>query len=231
MIYPSLAPNPLPTESVFAYGRDSTAVSALAVGLALRRCGAFAWADCSIPSNGSSQGPKEWLARGRARYVGDGVDESDLVARSWSWAALGRLLVPENRMDSLHLICYLTLPNLIQELAALSTAPGGESSVLLANVDSFERRLRSAVLGDPQVHHRLREAKVALFVTSRDQPTRTERSLFDRVFHVEVPAGANWLKGIVTTENDHAADGGDGPIPLRTAWQVLGLDPTLLPLA
>lgn len=229
MIYPSLPPHPPSSESVFAYGRDTTAVSALAVGLALRRCGAFAWADCSIPSNGSSQGPKEWLGRGRARSVGDGVDESDLVARSWSWAALGRLLVPESRMDSLQLMCYLTLPNLIQELAALSTAPGGESSVLLANVDSLERGLRGAVLGDAQVHVRLREARVTLFVTSRNRPTRRERILFDRVFHVEVPSGANWSKGIVTIENDSGSDGGDRQIPLWNAWQVLGLDPTLLP--
>jgi hypothetical protein len=227
MIYPSLQPSPPPSESVFAYGPDTTAVSALAVGLALQRCGAFAWADCSIPSSGSSEGPKEWLERGHTRAVGDGVDESDLIARSWSWAALGRLLVPESRMDSLHLMCYLTLPNLIQELAALSTAPGGESSVLLANVDALEHGLRRAVLADAQVHFRLREASVALFVTSRDRPTRKERVLFDRVFHVEVPPGASWIKGVVSIED--GSEGSSGPIPLRNAWRALGLDLTLLP--
>lgn len=229
MTDPNSPDRSLRAESAFVYGTDATAVTAMAVGLALRRYGSFAWADCSISPNGSSRGPRTWLARGRTRSVGAGVDESDLIARGGSWVPLARLLVPESRMDSLHLMSYLTLPGLIQELAALSTAPGGESSVLLANVDALDPALRMAVIGDAQVHFRLRQSEVALFVTSRGLPTRRERRLFNRIFHVEVPANAIWSEGFVSIEPDGGSGGEDGPVPIRNAWAMLGLDPTLVP--
>lgn len=221
--------NHSPAESVFVYGRDRTAVSTLIVGLALRRHGSFSWADCAISARGTSLGLRELFARGRSRSLGDGVDRSEMVARSWSSAALERLLVPENRMDSLHLLSYLALPALLQELAAMSTSPSGESSVLLANVDALDRRLRASVLGTSDVHDRLHRAEVTLFATCHSRPTRVETALFDRIFRVDVPPGAIWSDGTVLVEKGHDDGEGTLSLSLKRAWTALGLDPTLLP--
>ncbi|HYA10672.1 MAG TPA: hypothetical protein VEH10_03245, partial [Thermoplasmata archaeon] len=61
------------------------------------------------------------FARGLSRRRGNGINASELTAPHWSADSIERVLVPENRMDSLRLMSYLALPSLLQELAAMST--------------------------------------------------------------------------------------------------------------
>ncbi|HYA70114.1 MAG TPA: hypothetical protein VEH28_01925, partial [Thermoplasmata archaeon] len=165
-------PPPTPMcESVFVQGRNQTATSTLIVGFALQRHGSFSWADCGISAAEASPAPRRLLGRGRTRYPGDGVDRSELLVPRWPDAAIERLLVPESRMDSLQLMSYLALPKLLQELAAMSTAPSGESLVVLTNIDALDQGLRTSVFGNSEAHQRLHEVRVSLFVTSRVPPT------------------------------------------------------------
>jgi len=216
-------------ESVFVHGNDPTATSTMAVGLATRRHGSFSWADCSVSAGGLSEGSPGPLEKGRSRSVGDGVDSSELTIPRWLADTVERVLVPTNRMDSLHLMGYLALPSLLRELAAMSTSPSGESFVILTNVDALDRGLRDAVFGSADVHRRLHESKVSLFVTAKNRPTPVEETFFDQVLQVEVRPDARWSDGTVQLEKE------SGPIPkncwmtLRDAWEALHLDPTLLP--
>jgi hypothetical protein len=212
--------------SAFVYGDDVTAVSAFVVGLAERRPGTFAWADCALGTAEPSPGP---FRRGRARAGEEPIVEGDLVLPSWDQVAFERLLIPENRLDTLRLMSYLALPRLVQELASLSTSPTGESIVLLVNVDSLDRNLRESVLGNPRVYRRLEEALVSLFVTSRQPPTRKESSLFQQVYRVWVPEGDSWTKGTISPEKDHGSREKPRSYQIKEIWDVLGLDPTLLP--
>ena len=204
-------------------------MAALAVGLALRRHRSFSWADCAIPVDETSPGSRSLLQRGWSRPVGDGVTRSDLTVPSWSADLVERVLVPENRMDSLRLMSYLTLPSLLQELSAMSTAPSGESFVILTNIDALDLGLRNSVFGRSDVHLRLRGASVSLFVTAKSRPTQTEAGAFDRILEVEVARGASWPEGTVRLEKGHDPGWDGQPVPFRAAWQNLGLDPTLLP--
>jgi len=231
MLPPPEPPQSPFSESVFVYGTDQTATSTLIVGLALRRQGSFSWADCSVSPEEVSQVPRHLLGRGRTRRPGDGVDRSELNVPSWSEVAIERLLLRESRMDSLNLMSYLALPSLLQELAAMSTAPSGESVVVLTNIDSLDGELRSSVFGNAVAHRRLREERVSLFVTSSASPTREEVRAFDRIFRVDVPDNSSWSDGTIAVVKDHVAGRRPHPLSLRASWQTLGLDPTLLPLA
>jgi len=222
-------PSPLPGESVFVHGNDSTAIATPAVGLALRRHRSFSWADCAISAEGLSRESRGLLERGWSRAVGDGVDSSDLAAPQWTAEAVERVLVPENRMDSLRLMSYLALPGLLQELAAMSTSPSGESFVLLTNIDALDRRLRASVFGRPDVHRRLHEARVSLFVTAKGRPTQAEQSTFERILRIDVARDSSWSEGTAQLEKGYSHVTGDGSMSLRDAWHRLRLDPTLLP--
>ena len=111
-----------PAESVFVHGDNTTAISTLAVGLALRRHGSFSWADCSVSAADPTDGFPAPFARGLSRRRGNGINASELTAPHWSADSIERVLVPENRMDSLRLMSYLALPSLLQELAATTDA-------------------------------------------------------------------------------------------------------------
>lgn len=221
--------DPPTSESAFVYGRDSTPTLTLAVGLALRRHGSFSWADCAATAQGASLESQGVLSKGRSRTAGDGLDALELSVPRWSADVVERVLVPESRMDSLRLMGYLALPSLLQELAAMSTSPSGESFIVLTNIDSLEHGLRANVLGRADVHRSLRDARVSLFVTSRNAPTRGEARAFDRVFRIEIPWDALWSEGTVRIEKDGGSEHRTRSIPLRFAWDKLGLDPALLP--
>jgi len=226
---PTFHPNdPAPADSTYVYGQNDVANSTLVVALALRRQRSFSWADCSLPTTDTPARRGEPYARGVSRPKNATVSEEDLVVPHWSADTLERLLVPETRLDSLHLLSYLSLPSLLQELAALSTSPTGESIVFLANVDALDPRLRASVLGEAVVHSRLHSEAVSLFVTSRGRPTPTEETLFDHVFRLEVPSAGTWSEGSLQVDK-----GSRGPgvrsLPIREAWESMGLDPTLLP--
>ena len=222
-------PENSPSESMFVYGQDQNATSTLIVGLALQRHGSFSWADCAIPAGEASPAPRRLLGRGRTRRPGEGVDHAEMLVPSWPDAAMDRLLVRESRMDSLQLMSYLALPRLLQELAAMSTAPSGESLVVLTNIDALDRALRSSVFGDTDAHRRLHESRVSLFVTSSVAPISREARLFDRILRVDGPDHSNWVDGTIAIVKDGLLEGTTGPLSYRAAWQVLGLDPTLLP--
>lgn len=228
MIAPFRQSDPTPGESIFVYGPDETANSTLVVALALRRQHTFSWADCSIPTSSGSVGVREPLSRGIPRPSPSGVSKEDLVARSWSAASLERLLVPENRLDSLHLLSYLSLPSLLQELAALSTSPAGESIVFLANIDALDPALRASVLGQAVVHSRLHSEAVTLFVTSCGRPTPREELLFDQVLRLELPPAGTWVDGSLHIDKGSTGST-DGGLQIRRVWELMGLDPTLLP--
>jgi hypothetical protein len=132
-------------------------------------------------------------------------------------------------MDSLHLMSYLALPGLLQELAAMSISPSGDASVVLANIDALERGLRASVFARPELHRKAHSARISLFVTSRSQPTGGEAAAFDLVLRLAVPRGGKWSEAEVFVEKAYDSIRAAGPIPLRTTWQVFGLDPTLLP--
>jgi hypothetical protein len=229
MVSPFASGDSAPAESIFVHGPDETAASTLVVALALRRHGAFSWADCAIPSASAPPGDGGALARGISRPAGAGVSRTDFLTPRWSSASLERLLVPERRLDSLHLLSYLSLPNLLQELAALSTSRTGESTIFLANIDALDPTLRASVLGQAAVHSRLHTECVSLLVTSRGRPTPSEETLFDHIFRLEIRSPLNWPDGLLHVEKSPSARG-VGPIPLREMWESLGLDPTLLPL-
>ncbi len=218
-----------PPESVFVYGRDPVAIVTLAVGLAVRRHGSFSWADCSVSDSETTRETRTTLGRGTARRSGDGIGVPELRVPHWPAGTIDRLLVPEARMDRLRLMSYLALPRLLQELAAMSTAPSGESCVVLTNIDALEEELRVSVFGSADVHRRLYETKVSLVVTGRNGPGPVERTLFDRVLRVEVPPNVNWSEGTVLVEKDRGSASNGSPMPVRVAWRSLGLDPTLLP--
>ena len=218
-----------PPQSVFVHGNDLTAVQTLAVGLAMRRHGSFSWADCAASADGLSQASRGLLQRGRSRSEGHGIHPSELVAPHWSTDAVERVLVPENRMDSLRLMSYLALPSLLQELAAMATSPSGESFVVLTNIDALDRGLRASVFGRADLHRSLHEAKVSLFVTAEHRPTPLEQASFDQVLQVEVARDAIWSDGTVRLEKDSGPVRAERSMSLRNAWQRLRLDPTLLP--
>ena len=217
------------SESVFVYGQDSTATSTLAVGIALRRHGYFSWADCAVPAEQVSHGPRHLFGRGRTRRPGDGVDPSELIVPSWPEVVTERLLIRESRMDSLHLMSYLALPSLLQELAAMSTVASGESVVVLTNIDALDPRLRSSVFGNAGTHRRLLQERVSLLVMAKGPPTSDEARLFERIFRVDVPGSASWSDGEVAMVKDHFGRRAPPPLSFRSTWQTLGLDPTLLP--
>ena len=222
-------PDSLPPESVFVYGKHSIANSTLAVGLAGRRHGSFSWADCAASAGNHSRGSRGLFAQGMSRRAGDGVDPSDWVVRRWSADTVERVLVPENRMDSIHLMSYLALPALLQELAAMSTSPSGESFIILTNIDALDRRLRASAFGRADVHHRLHDEKVSLFVTARTRPTSAEAANFNRILRVEAPRNAVWSDGMVHIEKDLASLRRHQSMSVRAVWRHLELDPTLLP--
>ncbi len=218
-----------PPESVLVYGRNPVATTTLVVGLALRRHRYFAWADCAVSATSTMEENRNLLDRGKSRNTGDGVDVRELSIPSLHQAAIERVLSPENRMDSLNLMSYLTLPRLLQELAAMSTSATGESSVVLTNIDALDSKLRSSVFGDPEMHRHIHQAIVSLLVTSKSPPTLGERSAFDRIYRIDVPPASLWVDGILACEKG-AGDVGDSySSRLREAWQRLGLDDTLLP--
>jgi len=230
MFTPPLDPSAPVAESVLVYGNDPTAIVTMAVGLATRRQRSFSWADCAVTADGLSQESRSLLERGWSRSFGEGVDTTDLIVPRWTADTLERVLVPESRMDSLRLMGYLTLPSLLQALAAMSTSPSGESFVLLTNIDALDRKLRASVFGRPDVHRRLHEAKVSLFATAKSRPTRVEQTAFERILRIAVARDALWPEGTVRLEKGYTHVWGDGSMLLRDAWQRLRLDSTLLPL-
>lgn len=218
-----------PAESVFVYGQDQHATGMLAVGFALRRHELFSWADCAISEEGVSSRTRELFSRGRSRKAGDGVAPSDLTVPRWSGASLDGVLVPESRADSLHLLSYLALPSLLQELAAMSIVPSGASSVVLTNIDALEHDLRASVFARAELHQRVHDARISLFVTSGERPTRGEALAFDLILRLDGTDGVTWPDASVYVEKAYRSVKDAGPISLRTAWQVFGLDPKLLP--
>ena len=221
-------PSSRPT-SVLVYGTDPTATSTLAVGLALRGQRSFSWADCARPEATTKSAPTGPVSRGRSRDSGEAVSSHDLSLPHWSGAAIEGLLLPESRVDSLQLMSYLALPGLLQQLAALSVSSSGESSIVLTNIDKLDRDLRSSVFGRPDLHRRLRESKISLFVTSGERPSEGELESFEVVFRIQVPPGGVWSAAEV-----HSVKGTTGsPVrraaSMRSTWQAYGLDPTLLP--
>jgi hypothetical protein len=229
MFVPRPEPDAPPSESVFVHGNNPTATSTMAAGLAMRRHVTFSWADCAVAAEDRSAASPALLTQGRSRTGGREIGTSDASVPPWTADAVERVLVPENRMDSLRLMSYLALPSLLQELAAMSTSPTGESFVILTNIDALDPRLRGALFGREDVHRRLRETKVSLYVTAKQRPTAVEETLFDRILRVDVEGDAIWSDGTVRLEKVAGQPGGARPMSLRQAWETLRLDPTLLP--
>lgn len=221
-------PESQPT-SVLVYGTDPTATSTLAVGLALRGQRSFSWADCARPEAATRPATAGPVSRGVSRDSGAAVSGQDLSLPHWSGAAIEGLLLPESRVDSLQLMSYLALPGLLQQLAALSVSPSGESSIVLTNIDKLDRDLRASVFGRPDLHRRLRESKISLFVTSSDRPSEGELESFDIVFRIQVPSGGVWSTAEVHAVKGKPASTVRRPASMRSTWQAYGLDPTLLP--
>ena len=221
--------DPSPVESVYIYGKDETATSTLAVGLALRRRYSFSWADCADRSGDALRNPMTSLARGQSRGTGSRAEGTDWTVPRWAGGALEGLLVPEKRTDLVSLMSYLTLPGLLQELAARSTSPLGDSAVVLITIDALEAGLRASVFGKSDLGRRLHQAKVALYATSRSRLPRDEISWFDQIFRLEAPDETIWWKTTLTAEKGSSSLRTGSCLPLKGAWTSLGLDPTLLP--
>jgi hypothetical protein len=229
LLTPPAPSAPRPTGSVFVHGPDESAVPVLVVGLALRVPGSFSWADCAVVGADATPETARLFARGLPHPLDGEADRNGLGVPTWTSAALHRLLVPESRMDGLHLIRCLTLPELPPEITGRSTGPTGQSTILLANVDALDPALRATLLERAELHGRLHREGVTLLVTCRTQPTPREEKVFDHIVRVDVPPGADWSEGSVCIEKGLGSGPGDLPRPIRTVWNAMGLDPTLLP--
>jgi hypothetical protein len=228
MYVPPPPSEPRAPESTLVHGTDESAVSAVAVGLALRRNRSFAWADCAPPVHGGDRATHQLFRRGSGQPVFDRVDESALRPPSWTWRTLEQLYVPDRREEEERLARYLRMPELFQRLIAYGTTPDGGAVILLANVDAIPPAARAHALEPRGLHEVIHHEGVTFVATSRERPSPGMVEVFDRVLRVDVPDHGQWSDGCLTVEKGEVPNLRVDPCPLWEAWDLLGLDPGLL---
>ncbi|HYA57693.1 MAG TPA: hypothetical protein VEH57_04415 [Thermoplasmata archaeon] len=224
---PNLPPPAFP-ESVLVHGTDEASVNAVAVGMALRFHGSFAWADCAPPVDGQMSVARRICAKGSRLPDLGPVAAEVLKPPKWSSTSLRRLVAPESTEGEERLTGFLALPELFQELVARSSAMDGRSAILLANVDALAPALRERVVEPRDYHDELHREGVSFFASSRRRPTQGLVRAFDRVLSVYVPPASDRWEGLVSVEKGLTSGADARPCRLRDVWALLGLDPDLL---
>ena len=215
-------------ESILVHGPDGFAVSALAVALARRTRRSFAWADCADPRTNGASALRSWVEDRSGRPTLEVVDASVLRPANLDRLMLRRLVAAEGVADETRLLNYLALPGLFQRLAARALSSDGRGVMYLANVDALAPELLTNTLETERLHQTLHEEGLTVIVSSRAAPSEALSRPFDRVLHVDVPGGVPWGAGWLTEEKGDGHGGDEQRVPLRTAWDRLGLDPSLL---
>jgi len=216
-------------ESTLVHGNDETGISAFATGIALRAYGRFRWVDCAM-AGPSEDLPTHWIfSRGSERPEELDLDRSALAPTAWTPSSLRGLVASSGPEEERRLASFLALPELYQRLGAQDDRGDAEVAILVANVDALPASVGALRLGERDLHEHLHYAGIALFATARGSSPAPLSRAFDRVYAVDVPAGANWSHGLIAVEKDGDARAPHEPVPLRDAWRRMDLDPTLLP--
>jgi hypothetical protein len=210
------------------HGDEDVAVSAVAVGLALRTAESFAWVDFDDPKGSERAPARSWVEGRSGRPVVDLVEPSLLRLPERDPLAHGRLLAPESTAETARLQNHLEMPELFQRLAARAICPDGHGVVLLVNVDRLAPALRTDTIETTWLHRTLHDEGLTVIGTSRAPPSEPMRQVFDRVLRVEVAVGRSLEDGSLTEEKCDGRAASGAPMALRTAWEYLDLDPALL---
>lgn len=215
-------------ESIVVHGTDRVALSAVAVALARRRAGSFAWADCAGSAPGRGLPTRRWLERHVGQPAVEVVDPSLLKPRDLEGVLLRHLVPSKQRQDESRLLDHLAMPELFQRLAARAIVPNGHGVVVLVNVDAISPTLRANTVETSRLHQTLHEEGLSVILTWTGVPSAAMRQVADRLLRIDVPVGRPWTEGWLAEEKEGGVENDGARLPLETAWVRLGLDLDLL---
>lgn len=215
--------------SILVYGDAPSPVVWLGAALAARSATPIAWADASGPA---ARLPTP--ARARLLQLVEGplverFDAEDFTVAPVPLPAEARVVDPASLAPELQqrLGRFLTLPKLLQALAARTSSDGGAGAVLLTGLEAIPPGYLERLVLSEEVHRVLHGEAISLVATYLGTPSDSLRRPFAFEHEVRARDGRPWAEALVRS-GARAGEALSGfRRPLRDLWRREGLDGVL----
>jgi hypothetical protein len=193
------------TDSVFFWGENRTAATALALSVALRTGAPLVWLDVRDPA-GREEEYESLLAplvpRSR-RYITRSPEDLTPEVTASNLAVWTLVRSDEPKANTSNLIDFLRLPAPVQALAAEMVPKGGWAVLLVTNVERLAPLYPEDVASTGAYVETLKGMGIKI-VSAFSGPERTDRFAYDHVFRIEGTPGPTWDSGVLRREKSPA---------------------------